>query len=373
MKQIKRQHSTEDESKNKKLEANLSTDAITRFEDMSNEILHEIFDFLDFCQAYETFTPLNRRFETLFIHSTLPIKIKLTSVSKSTFYRYRKQIILPHEHRIRFLHLSNRFLIDYVFCSLCNGLKLTQLETLILEKIQSTFLENLLKNLLFLFYLSSLIIDCDDLVENRKNIYEEIFRLSRLKYCKLSINELNPSESLPLATNQSSSIEHFILITKDPLYDLPHLVSYMPYLKHLSIQSNNVFRPEQMQQSSSVLLHLTHLSLKSSNISFDLLEFMFRSLFNRVNVFHLSTSSTIHYFNADQLERLIISYMPQLRIFDLDLKFLFNDNQIIVNYIPQINRFNASFWSERQWFFQFQIYQMQNQPYLHFFSIKPYR
>ena len=49
------------------------------------------------------------------------------------------------------------------------------LEALILNKIQSTYLEYLLD----LPYLLSLIIDCEDEVNNKNNLYYEIFRLPR--------------------------------------------------------------------------------------------------------------------------------------------------------------------------------------------------
>ena len=370
---MERQQCIADGNKNKTLAINFLTDAISCFEDLSNDILYEIFDFLDFCQACDAFTPLNQRFQNLFTHCNLPIKIKLTSISRSTFSRYNKRILMPNLNCIKSLHMSNPFVIDHMLPSLSNGLKLTQLETLILEKIQWTILKNLLKSPLPLSYLSSLIIDCEDLVENRKNLYEEIFRFPRLKYCKLSINEYNRSEPLPLATNQFSSIEHFILITKDSLYDLPHLLSYMPHLKKLSIQSNGNFSPEQMQQSSSVLLHLTHLSLTNCNIPFNLLSLMVESLFNQVEVFHFSTSSKNDYIDADQWESLIASNMPRLRIFDLNVKFTLDWNHMPVECNSRIKQFHLPFWSERQWFFQSEIHKMRYKYLLYFFSTNPYR
>ncbi|CAF1322043.1 unnamed protein product [Rotaria sordida] len=73
-------------------------------------------------------------------------------------------MIIPNQHRIKSLYLSNSFIIDDIFSSTRIELELTRLEILILNKIPSIYFENLLKCLLVLPYLSSLIINCEDQV-----------------------------------------------------------------------------------------------------------------------------------------------------------------------------------------------------------------
>ncbi|CAF4602546.1 unnamed protein product [Rotaria sp. Silwood2] len=58
---------------------------LTNFEDISNDLIYEIFEFLNGYDLYEAFSNLNSRFENLLIHSTLPIKIDMSLMSKSTF------------------------------------------------------------------------------------------------------------------------------------------------------------------------------------------------------------------------------------------------------------------------------------------------
>ncbi|CAF0993178.1 unnamed protein product [Adineta steineri] len=77
------------------------------FEDLSNELIYEIFELLDFHHVYKAFYSLNARFYNLIFNSTIPIEVNLSSISKSTFQRYNKDIILPNKHRIHSLHLSN--------------------------------------------------------------------------------------------------------------------------------------------------------------------------------------------------------------------------------------------------------------------------
>ncbi|CAF0830930.1 unnamed protein product [Adineta steineri] len=126
MEQTKRQRRTNSiVKKKKKLEGKITTlhsnsstrTFITRFEDLPNEIIYEIFDILDFCSAYEIFSNLNRRFHQILVLSTLSIKIDISLISKPTFQRHYKQIIMPNKHRINSLCLSNPFILDLFFPS----------------------------------------------------------------------------------------------------------------------------------------------------------------------------------------------------------------------------------------------------------------
>lgn len=370
---MKRQHSIDDGNKKRKLTNNLNRDVITCLEDISNEIIYETFDFLDYDQTYKAFSNLNQRFQNLVTHSNFPIKIKLLSTSNSNFRHYHTQTLMPNQHRIKSLHLSNPFLIDHVFSSICHGLKLIELETLILDKIQSTYVEHLLKHLLVLPYLSTLIINCEDNVKNKNNLYDEIFRLPRLKFCKLSLNELIQSEPLPMATNEYSPIERFILISTYPMNDLNNLLSYIPHLKYLSLHSSNYHRIQQMEQYSSALIHLTHVSISGLDIPFDLFEIMVQSLFNQVQVIHISVCYRIEYLDGHRWQRLILSHIPQLRIFDINIELILRNQEKIIDFISWIEKFNSPFWSERQWFFDYHTYKNQDQTLLNFYSTKPYR
>ncbi len=93
----------------------LSINCIAYLEDLSNEVIYGIFDFLDFCQLYEAFSNLNRRFKNLLDDPTLSVNMKLSSVLKSTFQHYYSKIIIPNQHRAKLLHLSNPFIINLSF------------------------------------------------------------------------------------------------------------------------------------------------------------------------------------------------------------------------------------------------------------------
>ncbi|CAF4272180.1 unnamed protein product, partial [Adineta steineri] len=80
---------------------NSSTKSVSYFEDLSNDIIYEIFEYFDFDYIYETFSNLNQRFVNLIINSNLPIKINISSISKPIFQRYYTDIIIPYRHRIK--------------------------------------------------------------------------------------------------------------------------------------------------------------------------------------------------------------------------------------------------------------------------------
>ncbi|CAF3982612.1 unnamed protein product [Rotaria sordida] len=54
-----------------------------RFEDLANEILYEIFDYLDVYDIYKGFYNLNNRFQNLAINSNVFTKINISTISKS--------------------------------------------------------------------------------------------------------------------------------------------------------------------------------------------------------------------------------------------------------------------------------------------------
>jgi hypothetical protein len=65
-----------------------------------------------------------------------------------------------------------------------------------------------------------------------------------------------------------------------------------------------------------------------------------------------SSSSDREYLNANRWEQLILSHMPNLRIFDIRHDLCAPDGFDRLTYEDQINQFTSRFWVERQWFFE---------------------
>ena len=202
-------------------------------EDLSNEVIYEIFEYLDYFHICEAFFNVNTRFRRLLTDSNLPIKMDLSSLSRSTWKRYNEYLIETNISRICALRVSDRFMYDVVRPSLEKIIQFGRVETLILDNIESECLEDLLNDLPSLSQLSSLVINAVDHVTNKAMIYRQICRLPMLRYCKLSWPEWRMSEWLPICTDEYSPIEHLIITNCICICHLDSLLSYVPQLHRL--------------------------------------------------------------------------------------------------------------------------------------------
>ncbi|CAF1326299.1 unnamed protein product [Adineta steineri] len=334
-----------------------------------------------FHHVYQAFYSLNTRFYYLIVNSTVPIDVNLSSISKSTFQRYNKDVILPNKHRIHSLHLSNLCLYDDISSPIHILSQFLRLKTLSLNNIESKHLEYLLPTLVSLSCLSSLSITSNDIIRNKTPIYSQIVRLPALKYCSLSLKKSNSGDPLLLTANEYSPIEHLIIkhdITTNELYSL---LSHVPQLRRLYVSDICNSWWKDIKTSVFVLPYLTHISLNLSSIYFNALAEMMIDIFNQVQVLHISKRFIYNemYGNANKWEQLILSHMPNLRIFDIQYdNFSYNittdnhnGNQVISN--TTSDNFTSSFWIKRQSFFTQQYFQEQNRNRTIFYSTDPYR
>lgn len=341
-----------DDSKKKKLQL-ISTNvfsrgSITHFEDLSNELVYEIFECLDGYHLYEIFFDLNQRFRNLCFYSSFPIHTNISSLSKSTFQNYYTRFIQPNNYRITSIHLSEPFTIEF-FSSLT---QYSQLQSLILPTIESQCLQNLLIGLTSLSNLSSLAISID-YSSNKTEIYNLIFQLPVLKSCKISLTELH-FVFLPVSTNSSSPIEYLNINGKFSHSQIHALLSYVPNLRRLSIENVHGYYNYNITMLSSVPKYLTHVSLTLQGVRFADFEVWIKKYFSQVKVLQISISQDTGYLDANQWKKLIVEHMPQLHIFDFQFTYQMSANRFKHAYVydSHFQGFSDSFWSERQWFFE---------------------
>jgi len=345
---------------------------ITVFENLSNELIYEIFEFLDLHHAFQTFYNLNKRFQNLFIHLNLPIKINISSISKSTFQHYLEYVITPHAKQIISLRLSNPF-SGNMFSSFT---ELTNLKTLVIHNIKSTYVEDVIYNLSFLRVLS-LTITSVGYIENQDVMYKNIFNLPRLKYCQLLIETTKGTYSLPNPTHRFSSIEHLVINNQVWLHHLDSLLLYVPQLRRLSLGKLSTYGPLQRRTKSVRLNYLTNVSLKLNSINFANFESLAKDLFRQIQTLRItiySNGSEKQYLDANRWERLISTVLPNLRIFD------FQQHYPVLNHVKYqeicdtlANNFNSSFWTKRKWFFEYRYCRRQDDNTIIFYSTDPYR
>ncbi|CAF4218064.1 unnamed protein product, partial [Adineta steineri] len=118
----------------KRFFSSTTNDNFTQFEHLANELIYDIFDYLDFYHIYTSFFNLNFRFRSLLIDSTLPLNINLFLMSKTTFNQYNEDIIKPNQQRIDIFRVKNYYMFDkntFLFSQMIS------LQTLILETVRS--------------------------------------------------------------------------------------------------------------------------------------------------------------------------------------------------------------------------------------------
>jgi hypothetical protein len=343
-------------------------------EDLANEILYEIFEYLDIYHVYEGFINLNKRFKNLFINSNLPIQINISTMSKSNFERYHKNIILPNKHRINILRLSNPFTVDIIFSPPRFILKFISLETLILDNISAKYLSDILTYSMFLPKLRSLVLNLADYVQYSTTLFSSIFLISKLKYCKITYQTKiyrQPSDIF-FDKDERSSIEHLVINTGFLFESFGDLLNCLPKLRHLSVDYLIQSFYTEKELCPAVVKNLKYVSLKLEDIPFNKLEELIKYFFRRVEVLRLTTRYDKAYLDAKRWEQLIKSYMPNLRIFDINHHDSVLDNNPLT-YHDLINQFNSSFWIEKQWFFTHQHDWQERFDSGIFYSTNPYR
>ncbi|CAF3969201.1 unnamed protein product [Adineta steineri] len=384
MAQIKRQRkiNIEDSDDMKRKQLHTAHQSISYFEDLSNEIIYELFEYFDFDYIYETFSNLNQRFVNLIINSNLPININISSVSKPNFERYYTNRIIPYRHRIKSLRITNLIAVDIILSPQDNLSKLTRLETLILTNISSSYLRNL-QYLINLPKLSSLTIICkgdiickDYTMFDQVEIYHQIFQLPVLKYFNVLLEtSLMPIvSSLSFATNKYSSIEHLVIKNNIELDTLYIILSYVPQIRRLSI--SELQKPEYKQNITFpiTLNNLTYISLELNHFDFDDFELLAKDLFHNLQVLRLYASLRIEYLDANRWQNLILSHIPNLIIFDFQYNYRTDiEKYSMSNYENLIKNFTTPFWIERQWFFSSQHSFGYSANNFLFFSVKPYK
>jgi len=279
---------------------------------------------------------------------------------------------MHNKHRINSIRLSDPFIIDFFSSSTQDISKCSHLQILILHNIESQCLENLLHRLASLPNLSSLAIPIL-FNSNKINIYNLIFQLPVLKYCKISFEESVYFAPLPMSTNLSSPIEHLIINGKFYLTTIDALLSYVPQLRRLSIKYIYGYYNPETRVLSTVLNNLTHVSLTLDRLAFARFEPFVKQYFGQVKVLHISSNDDHTYLDAVLWERLILSCIPYLHIFDFQHTYQMPYRYKHENmYQGFFEKFTSPFWSQRQWFFAYDYNSGESSLGL-FYSIQPYR
>jgi hypothetical protein len=331
--------------------------SITSIENLSNECLYEVFDYLDGYDIHKAFSNLNYRFAQLLKCSSLLFKIKVDSTSNKFYLNNCKQFILLNKHQIFSLHLSISSKKQRFFSLFPLNSSLDRLESLVLSKAEPKILFSLLSNLISLPRLFSLTINMWDRCDELDDIYKLIFVLPKLKYFKCLAEDSDLSISIPFALkNEFSRIEYLNIHHSFTLNELENILSYTPQLRRLNLShlnnSNSIIEPI----SPIKLSNLIHIYFDTPYISFEELKMFITNLDCTLKVLRFVTrSSDVDYLDADRWEELIVKYLPQLEIFYFQYSEEIEHEYRCSTYLEDFNQFNSSFWIERKWEFETEI------------------
>ncbi|CAF4622398.1 unnamed protein product, partial [Rotaria sp. Silwood2] len=342
------------------------------FENLANETIYEIFQYLDVYHIYEGFFYLNQRFKSLVINRNLLIQINITTMSKLNFNLYHKNMIKPNKYRINYFRLSNPFTVDIIFSPpriICDYI---QLETLIFDNIDSKYLNNILKHLVYLPKLHSLVFSLVDYVQDLDILFHHIFRLSKLKYCKIIYQTKYDQQPIAIYLTEFtlSPIEYLVINNRFSIDSLSDIFLCLPKLRYLSIDCLVGSTDLDIDQDPIALEYLKYVSIKVDHIHFNLFEKLIKYFFRCVEVLRLTTHDST-YLVPNRWEELILSSMPNLRIFDIYHSSIIQNNDLI--YLLLIYQFDSSFWTQRQWFFTHRHNREKKLDSVIIHSINPYR
>jgi len=324
--------------------------SFSSIENLSNELFYEIFDYLDGWDLYQAFANLNHHFEQLVHSPFVRLKIKLCHWrTDDQFENNWKQMIDLHREQIFSMDLS-------IVPSTMDFFSFNHLQSLTLRYLEFNVCMSVLLKLRSLPCLVSLSISMISNSEYLHEIYRIILALPMLKYCKFSADASYINPPLSMATREEyNSIEYLVIDHSCSFDELIILVSYTPQLRQLHVKDSLESMPNIIMMSPTALINLTHLTIFADNFFFDEVELFIKRMNFKLKVFVIRTSNDTSFLHADRWEQLIVQYLPYLDEFCLLYQEFVGEKYLYDPYHGKQNPFLASFWIQRQWYFDIDI------------------
>ncbi|CAF3770227.1 unnamed protein product [Rotaria sp. Silwood1] len=349
---------------------------VTCFEDLSNELLCEIFDYLAGYRLYEAFSNLNFRFEQLLHSSSVLLKTSFCIFNNDEIMNRFKQFMFANRHQIFSLQVTFILYDGYFFSSSFSfDSSFDRLESIVFKDIPPDALIPLLSNLSSLPHLFSLTIETSDIKEKINDIYRLIFVLPKLKYYRIFSSDSHHSITLPIAmNNQFSPIEYLVINHYCSLNELTCLLSYTPQLRHLTLHKTKSNNDSNITILPSIILdNLKSIYLDLYRTKYNELEiFMTTKIFSNLKSLCIFGSRDITFLYAYRWEQLILNYFPRLEKFYLIYNDYIDDEQNYPIYTERRNQFSSSFWIKRQWLFEVEVKNISIEYTIHPYSNRWY-
>lgn len=317
----------------------------------------EIFDYLDGYDLLNTFSNLNHRFESLIHHPSVSLHLEYHSRNRLSLENYRGKLIEPNKARLRSFYLGNDDTDLCYFDSLIFDASFTRLECLILTNAANN---QLLMTCLSLESLPRLIDLSINLNVDERNadeisqMFALVLSLSVLKRCSI-INETESDGNLlkvvlPTSIDlKPSSIEYLTIDDIEFVGTILSLFQYLPNIRRLDCGFDRGFDQIDLNSEKVNLPHLKQLLIRDESIRFDQLEVLIKCIGSQLEFFQFSPRQAHEYFDAQRWERLIKTYLPRLKVLNLNFFTIF-DFQFYPTIDERMNPFYSQFWIEHEWF-----------------------
>lgn len=333
---------------------------INRLENLSNEVFYEIFDYLDGYDMLMAFSNLNRRFQTLTNHSSIPFKgisDRSTSMSMKSFC---DEIIRPNQNRLFSLYLNpmSEWDASCLFDFFNFDASFARLECLILGQVSIAPLLMICSQLKLLPRLYSLKVNVTEEQELSPRfdlVYYAVFSLPVLKSFSITAQNNGLIETLVIVSlttrhidQKSSSIKDLTIEHSVTGENLLSLLEYLPEIRHLKCHHLTLFNRIDPRFNEINFSHLKQISIGICSLGFYRFERLMQTIGQTVEILQIERCYMNGYLRAAQWKPLIENYLPRLKVFDMKYQ-RYRRFQIALR-SDLIIAFTSQFWIEHGWF-----------------------
>jgi len=327
------------------------------FEALANELLLEVFQYLNISQLFRAFQSLNSRFNhLLFIRLQNFRHLDFRSISKYDFNFICQHHLQSIAHQILSLTLSNNDespqQIELFFSRGFTLHQFPHLQSLSFYQIHShTIIQDIvidllhLSNLIYLNFMDCCLSSLDD----------KIWKIPKLIYLQLH-DTSNEKPHFIVSRSFSSSIESISIKNYCMnMNDIYHLLKHKPHLRRVKIYAH---LDDEDINVGGIFPSITTFELYDERSYPQKIYFtnhipravcLLRAM---PNLCHLTIETPFIFMDGYRWKCLITNFLPKLKIFRFKMSIYFNNFDTIKSRIDYIfNSFQNQFWiDEHQWF-----------------------
>ncbi|CAF2933159.1 unnamed protein product [Rotaria sp. Silwood2] len=323
----------------------------TCLESLPDELLLELFKYVDIRDLFRIFDDLNSRFKRLLFDKYQSYHIDFQSISKTDFDLFCKKYLLLIAQQINSFCFSDNDETPNLFDNfLSNGFNLTQFPNL---NSLSFFHVAYIKRINTIFTNSFYSMSITRLKFNKCYfgltqdfilLINYIWRLPKLRHCELDVIDIYDRMFSGL-TIVSSSIK-FVLV-KSIFFqsiDLSNLFERTPHIQHLHATLSEV----NIQPLTNIALSIIKLNIFVRSSPFGMIELLKKT----PNVRHLTVESWDFYFNGYQWKETIENYLSKIKVFRFNMGYYLPNNENMLQQLEEIlNTYRTPFWlNEHCWY-----------------------